>query len=169
MFNDDHFYRPITQQFQRVWTMTVHCRTDFRNGLSHCNFLSTGKIDQAGNWLVQFGLLFRRRNTSRSGSAQRIRQVGSFFDKDRTGCQLLGCPRQLAVTKPSPRGQITDAWLLGPSAQLHRKGIQYLLTLVSQLLHLNASALEMELAVPRFVFTAPGSSLPRTTDCFGPP
>src|SRR5262249_52228780 len=39
----------------------------------------------------------------------------------------------------------------------------------SQLLHLNASALEMELAVPRFVFTAPGSSLPRTTDCFGPP
>src|SRR5262249_39522814 len=38
-----------------------------------------------------------------------------------------------------------------------------------QLLHRNASALEMELAVPRFVFTAPGSSLPRTTDCFGPP
>src|SRR5215472_5302736 len=26
----------------------------------------------------------------------------------------------------------------------------------------------MELAVPSFVFTAPGSCLPRTTDCFGP-
>src|SRR5688572_23641689 len=39
---------------------------------------------------------------------------------------------------------------------------------ICQPLHLNASALEMALAVPSFVFTAPGSCLPRTADCFGP-
>src|SRR5215472_5954072 len=40
--------------------------------------------------------------------------------------------------------------------------------MVCQLLHLNASALQLVIAVPSFVFTAPGSSLPRTTDCLGP-